>query len=70
MTFKEFCKWANQRACDGKWDFTTCMLSISIIDEINQAPFWKRNRIWKSKYEFIASHFLKEIKRYYEKGDC
>lgn len=51
MTFKEFNKWCNERACDGCWGFVTAASCIAIVDELNKVPFWKREKIWKRDYE-------------------
>ena len=40
MTFKEFNKWCNERACDGCWGFVTAASCIAIVDELNKVPFF------------------------------
>lgn len=47
MTFKEFHKWCSERACDGRWGFITAINCINAITEINQSPFWKREKAWQ-----------------------
>jgi len=51
LKFKEFVKWCNERACDGCWGVCEAIQCIAIHDEICKLPFWKRNKIWKDKYE-------------------
>lgn len=51
MRFKEFMKWCNQRAHDGCWGMAEAMTCISIMDRIRAQPFWKREKVWKDKYE-------------------
>ena len=34
VTFKEFDKWANMRACDGGWDFYTALASVEAIGKV------------------------------------
>lgn len=58
MTFKEFEKWCNERASDGKWSMLTAMVCIDLIKEIKRVPFWKREKVWKNQYE---TKVLKEM---------
>ena len=51
MTYKEFNDWCNQRACDGCWGMNTAIYCIGVCETINNLPFWKRNKVWKSEYE-------------------
>ena len=51
MKFKKFKVWCNKRACDGCWGMMTAMFCIDILEEVKKIPFWKRERIWKEKYE-------------------
>lgn len=50
MTFKEFCKWCNDRAFDGCWGSVEAITCISIMASIKEYPFWKREKIWRSIY--------------------
>lgn len=51
MKFKQFVKWCNERACDGCWGLREATICIGIHNEICKFPLWKRNKIWKDKYE-------------------
>lgn len=51
MTFKEFKVWCNNRAADGCWGMRTVILCINIVGDVNKIPFWKREKIWRKKYE-------------------
>lgn len=51
MTYKEFVKWCNERACDGCWGMITAMTCIDLIRRIKKIPFWKREKYWKAEYE-------------------
>ncbi len=51
MTYKEFVKWCNERACDGCWGMITAMVCIDIMRRIKKIPFWKREKYWKAEYE-------------------
>lgn len=51
MKYKEFRAWCNQRSADSCWSMMTAMFCIHVIEEVKKIPFWKRERIWKEKYE-------------------
>lgn len=51
MKYKEFRAWCNQRAADGCWGMMTAMFCTHILKEVNEIPFWKREKVWKEKYE-------------------
>ena len=51
MKYKKFVAWCNQRACDGCWSMLTAMACIDLIGKMRKVPFWKREKIWKEKYE-------------------
>lgn len=72
MTYKEFTNWCNDRAIDGRWGYSEASECISIINEINGIPFWKRNKYWRENYEFdiidkIINKTNKIINEYEEK---
>lgn len=47
MSFKEFVKWCNERACDGCWGPITAIYCINAINIIREKPFWKREKEWQ-----------------------
>ena len=47
MTFKEFVKWCNERACDGRWGLITAAQCLEVIRDIRSEPFWKREKAWR-----------------------
>lgn len=51
MKYKEFVKWCNDRASDGCWGMAEAMTCINIMDTVNKKPFWKREKVWKDRYE-------------------
>ena len=51
MKFREFVSWCNQRAADGCWGMLTAMACIDLVGEVRKVPFWKREKVWKEKYE-------------------
>ena len=59
MTFKEFCDWCNDRACDGFWSSDTAITCCFIVANIRKKPFWKREKIWQ------RLNREKEIVKYY-----
>ena len=55
MTWKQFQKWCNERACDGYWGYQEAMLCIDVMKMIRQLPFWKRARVWNQiKHRMMA----------------
>lgn len=76
MKFKEFVNWCNDRAADGCWGMVEAMACISIINEIHKEKFWRREKVWKEKYEAdvlneIVQPIEEMIENYkkFEKGD-
>lgn len=51
MSFKEFVRWCNGRACDGCWGMLTAMASIDLMQKVRKIPFWRREKFWKENYE-------------------
>ena len=51
MKYKEFVIWCNKRASDGHWGPNAAILSLKIIRSINDYPFWKREKIWRNRFE-------------------
>lgn len=47
MTFKEFCTWCHERACDGYWSSGTAIVCCQLIVHIRKKPFWKREKVWR-----------------------
>lgn len=50
MTFKEFQRWCNDRACDGCWGMTTAMICIDIMHQMHRTPFWRRKKRWNEEF--------------------
>lgn len=46
LSFKEFVRWCNERACDGCWSMGTSIMCMRIIHAVNDKPFWKRKKAW------------------------
>ena len=71
MTFKEFAKWCNERACDGCWGFNEAIICIDAGSQIRKLPFWKREKAWReinSKLEIeerIVVPTNKKIEEYF-----
>lgn len=61
MTFKEFNKWCNCRACDGCWDMNTAMYCVEICRKINKLPFWKKKKAWNEVKDFIEKEVIQVI---------
>ena len=55
MTFKEFKRWCNDRACDGCWGYEEANLCIELIDNMYRIPWWRKRKTWK-KIELRVLH--------------
>lgn len=62
MTYKEFSKWANDRACDGQWGMQHIISTIEIYDVMNTVKFFKE-RFWKKNCEARAIEIVEDVKR-------
>lgn len=51
MKFREFVRWCNERASDGCWGLYEAITCISIMQEVREHHFWKREKYWKEKFE-------------------
>lgn len=51
MKYKDFLDWCNDRATDGGWTLQLATECIKIIEELQNIPWWKRNKVWKKNYE-------------------
>lgn len=61
MTFKEFTKWCNERACDGRWSMDTAIYCIQIGREIKALPFWKREKAWNEVKDSVEREVIQAI---------
>lgn len=61
MTYKEFNKWCNDRACDGYWGMNTVIFCIGVNEDMKKTPFWKKKKVWKEKYQEIAEQIVEQI---------
>ena len=59
MSFKEFVRWCNERTCDGCWG-----MSIGIMHEVKEKPFWKREKYWKEEFEgYVLNQIVNPIEK-------
>lgn len=76
MTFKEFKKWCNERACDGCLGLKTFIVCREIMETVRMLPFWKREKKWReinAKFaieEEIVKHGTQFIKELYDKENA
>lgn len=61
MEYKDFVRWCNQRACDGCWDYATCLVCIAIMNEIESVPLCKRNKLWREVRADVEEKAVKPI---------
>lgn len=69
MTYKEFKKWCNERAADGRWPLHYALYCLDVYDSIYNTHFWKREKIWREKYEHTISFIIDDINQYYNKEE-
>lgn len=58
MKFKEFRKWCDERAMDGRWGFREAITCTDAYIMMYRVPFWKREKVWKTH---TARPILEEI---------
>lgn len=58
MTYKGFLKWANDRACDGRWGLDTAMACTQMATLLYSVPWFRRKKLWK---EMQGDEFVKQI---------
>lgn len=58
MTYKEFKKFCNDRACDGYWCAEDAVLCIQTLQVMKRTPIWKRKEVWK-EFEPIITEWKK-----------
>lgn len=66
MSFKEFKRWCNDRACDGCWSMLTAMACIGLMNDIKKIPFWKRKKAWKEKEQQVLDEIVNPINKMIE----
>lgn len=57
MTYKEFKNWCSDRTIDGNWNLQIAYICISIVNEFDRIPFWKREKEWHKRYGDCTSIF-------------
>lgn len=62
MTFKEFKKWANERACDGQWGMSHVLLTQDIYVTMQGTNIFNRRKIWKQECESRAIAIIEMLK--------
>ena len=71
MTFKQFRKWCNERACDGCWGMSTAIVCLRIAETVNRLPFWRRERFWRKINEDlkIVETFVEPVNKKIEEDE-
>lgn len=68
MTYKEFCRWCNDRAADGCWGYNEARHCIAIYDDIRKNfPFWKREERWRELEAEIVEKIINPTNALIEK---
>lgn len=58
MTYKEFMRWCNERACDGCWGKETCIRCLVIIEKVKKEPFWQRKKKWREYEQYVVERLV------------
>lgn len=61
MKFKEFKRWANERACDGQWGIQHFIATMEIYAVMNKVRFFKE-KFWKKNCEEKAIKIVESVK--------
>lgn len=63
MKYKEFVEWCNDRACDGCWGRLEAITCITLMEDINRTPFWKRKKKWEKAEKEIVNEIVNPINK-------
>lgn len=59
VTFKEFDEWANMRACDGGWSWSTALASAEAISEVLKVnSFFGKAKKREEKWNKIKTEYF------------
>ena len=58
MTYKGFLKWANDRACDGRWGLDVAMACTQMATLLYSVPWFRRKKLWQ---EMQGDEFVEQI---------
>lgn len=59
MTFEEFDKWCNMRACDGQWSMFSACLYIEAINQVLKVkPLFGRKKAREKEWECIKNEYF------------
>lgn len=66
MKYKEFRNWCNDRAFDGYWGLKEAIICCNCVEEIQNMPFWKRNKRWEEVGDEIVRVVVNPINKLIE----
>ena len=59
ITFEEFNKWANGRACDGQWGYRLAIVSLDAHKEVMKVkPLFGRKKAREKKWQEIKGEYF------------
>ena len=70
MTFKQFKRWCNDRACDGRWGYEDAVYCIELIQDMMKIPWWKRNKAWKKINLLVLHAVVTPTNQKFQKERC
>ena len=63
MTYKEFCNWCNERACDGRWGMALAASCSECISDCQKKIWFKREKYFQKEY----SESVERVMKYWNK---
>ena len=69
MTYKEFCNWCNERACDGRWGIALAASCSECISDVNHKLWFKREKYFQQEYGESVEQVLTNWKKIYNKTE-
>ena len=59
ITFEEFAKWCNERACDGQWSMGTAITCIEVYRKVNTVkPLFGKKKKREEEWNKIKGSYL------------
>ena len=63
ITYRQFRKWCNDRACDGFWSKDVAEACISILELMQTVPWHRRRKVWNRFSLTVMENIVGPINR-------
>ena len=62
VTFEEFIRWCNRRACDGQWSYQVAIICLEVVNKVTSVKplFGKKKKREKKWNEIKGEYFVLE----------